>query len=209
MKFPHALNGVLKYYQAMILEIVALVAGLLTGVSYLAFENQSYGPIVGIVGIVLFAILSIVSLIFQLKGTKEASIEEHTFKIAFIIIIASIIVQVLSGIFSSNQIANKIFEIVNNILEIVVLAFVVMGIVKMANRLGHKEMSARGDKMLKLFLITSLVLVIINIVTGFFITEGVIYTIISVIELIGLIFNIVLHINYLYYLRDASEMLQK
>lgn len=224
MKFPNALAGVKKIFIAEILALISAFCTIMTIVfAYFlsktvtaAGEVTSEGAAVaGLGGVAIFGmamtVLVIISIIFSLIGTKKGSLDEPGFKMAFYLIIASLVISLAEGIvtsFVANAIVSNIFSIVGDVVKILITVYIIQAIINLAGKLGDDAMQKKGNTIFKIIIAVYALQIIAKIVTMITGTANETGLIISgVILIVAAVLDIVQYIFYLMYLSKAKKML--
>lgn len=175
--YPKAAGGLKLLFIAEILAIVAAVLALV--------------PLVG-------AILAIVAQVLILVGLYQAGGDDEGYKTAFIITIVNLVVSVVSvfagGVFAS------ILSIVSTILNLAVVYFVVNTTGNLAHSMGKDELSTRGEKVWKLYLICAVASIVITLLSF-------IPALAAALGILLAIFQIIAYILYLIFLNKAAQAL--
>ena len=166
MTYPNAHNGLKKLLTAEILSIVAgfllLVTGVFTAVSAaLAEKNavpETVQAVLGIVGLVLlvvFSAIGILTVVLKILGLKKASTDDPAFRTAFFAALISLALSVFEMTLNALSRASvaRIFTTAISILDIVIIIFVIQGIQNLAEQLENDKMVKAGQVLMILIAI--------------------------------------------------------
>ena len=158
MTYPNAHNGLKKLLTAEILSIVAgfllLVTGVFTAVSAALAEknavSETVQAVLGIVGLVLligFSAIGILTVVLKILGLKKASTDDPAFRTAFIAALISLALSVFEMTLNALSRASvaRIFTTAISILDIVIIIFVIQGIQNLAEQLENDKMVKAGQ----------------------------------------------------------------
>lgn len=216
MTFPNAKKGVKKIFTG---ELLMLIAGILTTASSIALlivnaqDNGANEVAVGAsaAGLVIFsiaaAVLTAIALVFGIVGVIQTSKDEPMFKGVIFVMLLSLAVVVVSAIFTENQVIAKLSDVITNISSTITTVLIVIGIGKMAEKLGDDVVFGKGQTLLKIIIWIALLNVIMKAIAAF--TP---YTAVMVIEIVMLIvtgiLEVVQYFLYLSFLSKSKKMLQ-
>lgn len=215
MKFPNAASGVNKIFIA---EILALAGAVLTFIgaimAVLALSSSEGGQIgmaagtgIGALGVMSIAgILMVVAFVLNLIGIINASKDEASFKTALYCLLIGIITSVLASVFSTNAIVANICTILSNVMNLIVTVMVIVGISKLANKLGNPAISARGSFLLKLIVAIYVLSLICSIIVAFLGGQAA-SIIAAILAVIATVLSILQYILYIGFLAKAKNML--
>lgn len=166
MTYPNAHNGLKKLLTAEILSIVAgfllLVTGVFTAVSAVLAEKnavpETVQAVLGIVGLVLligFSAIGILTVVLKILGLKKASTDDPAFRTAFFAALISLALSVFEMTLNALSRASvaRIFTTAISILDIVIIIFVIQGIQNLAEQLNNDKMVKAGQVLMILIAI--------------------------------------------------------
>ena len=211
MTFPYAHEGIKKIFTAQILALVgagcALLGSLISGVSVIGGSLAGVGG--GAVFLMGAAVLTILSLIFNLIGLNRASKDESSFKTAFICTLISLIVSVIFSIISSfnGGIWSSISTIITTALSIVITLYLFRGTDNLAARLGNSDVPAFGNPVLVLLITVNAVTIFVTLMSLFVSTYSFL-SFVGVVSTLASIASIVGYILYLIFLNKTIHMLE-
>ena len=221
MKYPNAFHGVKKIFTAQLLQLIGMVcllAAAVLGVTAVAaglVAGSEGGVIAAGAGTAVFAIagvvLPLIGYIMNLVGLSQAAKDEECFRIAFwcaIFILVITIVNTICTVFNWYSSMDNVSRTVGNVMEIIIIVYVVAGISNLAGQLGRPEMIDLGTRIMILIIVMNGLAIIadlIPLIFGFNETTG---SIASVMMIIAAICGIVEYIAYLVYLGRAKSMLE-
>ena len=215
MTFPNAQKGVKTIFTG---EMLMLIAAILTTVSSVAMvivgaqDNGANEVAIGAsaAGLVIFSIVSAVlmaiALVFSIVGVFQSSKDEPMFKGVIFVMLLSLAVVVVSAIFTENQVVAKLSDVITSISNTITTVLIVIGIGKMAEKLGDDVVFGKGQTLLKIIIWIALLTVIMRAVAAF--TPNTAVMVIEVVMLIitGLL-EVVQYFLYLSFLSKAKNML--
>lgn len=215
MTFPNAQKGVKKIFTG---EMLMLIAAILTTVSSVAMvivgaqDNGANEVAIGAsaAGLVIFSIVSavlmVIALVFSIVGVFQSSKDEPMFKGVIFVMLLSLAVVVVSAIFTENQVVAKLSDVITSISNTITTVLIVIGIGKMAEKLGDDVVFGKGQTLLKIIIWIALLTVIMRAVAAF--TPNTAVMVIEVVMLIitGLL-EVVQYFLYLSFLGKAKNML--
>lgn len=215
MTFPNAQKGVKTIFTG---EMLMLIAAILTTVSSVAMvivgaqDNGANEVAIGAsaAGLVIFSIVSavlmVIALVFSIVGVFQSSKDEPMFKGVIFVMLLSLAVVVVSAIFTENQVVAKLSDVITSISNTITTVLIVIGIGKMAEKLGDDVVFGKGQTLLKIIIWIALLTVIMRAVAAF--TPNTAVMVIEVVMLIitGLL-EVVQYFLYLSFLSKAKNML--
>ena len=216
MTFPNAKKGVNKIFTG---EILMLIAAILTTVSSVALvivgaqDNGANEVALGAsaAGLVIFSVVSAVlmaiALVFSIIGVFQSSKDEPMFKGVIFVMLLSQAVVVVSAIFTESQLVIKLSDVITSISSTITTVLIVIGIGKMAEKLGDDVVFTKGQTLLKIIIWIALLTIILRAIAAF--TPNTAVLVIEVIMLIitGLL-EVIQYFLYLSFLSKSKKMLQ-
>ena len=216
MTFPNAKKGVNKIFTG---EILMLIAAILTTVSSVALvivgaqDNGANEVALGAsaAGLVIFSVVSAVlmaiALVFSIIGVFQSSKDEPMFKGVIFVMLLSLAVVVVSAIFTESQLVIKLSDVITSISSTITTVLIVIGIGKMAEKLGDDVVFTKGQTLLKIIIWIALLTIILRAIAAF--TPNTAVLVIEVIMLIitGLL-EVIQYFLYLSFLSKSKKMLQ-
>lgn len=214
MTFPNALEGVKKIYKAEILDLIATILMLVSGLAILlGLISKSSAGLISVLGgsvvILVAAVISLIALIRCILGVKKAIPDEQNFQFAFYALIGGIIASVIIGIFSSNATISDIGESINSACSFLTQYYIVTALIALAQRLNDGEMQAKATSVRKALMCVWIINIVLK-VAGIFTQKSEALAIVSaVIGLVAIVFAIVAYVMYLKLLKNSAVMLEK
>ncbi len=215
MKFGNAHQGVKRIFTAEILGLLASICLTLTlgfvALGVVTVDTKSTGAaIASFGGMAIFGlgavVLAIISFIIEIIGVSNASKDEGSFKIALYLIIASIVVTVVSGIFSKNETVSGICTVLGDVIRLAITIMIIEGIRHLAAILNDSDMENRGTNLFKVIIVIYALIILARIISLIFSGTG--SKVLSGILVFGAgILSIIQYILYLIYLSKARKML--
>ena len=214
--FTNAYEGVKKIYKAEILALIAsvllLIGSIISATGIRAGEATSSGEGLLIGGgllVIVAAVLMIIAEIMNIIGVNRASKDESAFKNALIALLFGIAANILVSAFSNNPTVSSIGKTLANVTEILASYYICTGIINLADRLGDKDVSARGQKIRSVLMGIWVASAVLNVLSTLFGTDETMQTVIGVTAIIGGIISIVAYFLYIGLLGRAKNMLAK
>lgn len=211
MKFPNAYKGVGRLFLSEIFSIIAIICVIFgTVIPVAAVINnpetvELSGSLVGGGLIVIVAwVMLLISFILQIMGISAASQDEPTFKSAMIAVIVAIVVSLVAGFFSKNELISSLLDVVKRGLELCITWYCIEGIKSLAEKCANNDMVERGDTILKLYFGALIISVALNVVTSFMTLNVLLEFVITIAAAILLV---VAYLLYVIYLSQAKKML--
>ena len=216
MTYPNAAGGVKKIYISQILQIIAAILSIIIAIIGVgSVAAASTGTDVGIgaaagglIGMgaftVIVAILGLIAFIIELVGVVAAGKDEPAFKTALyctlIALIVGFIASFIPGVFGS------IVTLIGNAFNIMATIFIVRGIQNLSRNLGEEDLVAKGDTLIKLFVCSFGLGLILNFIKGLLgaNTTSVLAVILSI---VGIVLEIVAFFMFMSYLKKAKNLL--
>lgn len=211
MKFPNAYKGVGRLFLSEIFSIIAAICVFFGEVIPLAdiIDNpetvELSGSLIGGGIIVMVAlVMALISFILMIMGISAASQDEPTFKSAMIAVIVAIVVSLVAGFFSKNELISSLLDIFKRGLELCIVWYCIEGIKSLAEKCANNDMVERGDTILKLYFGALIISVALNVVTSFTNFNALLELVIAI---AAAILAVVAYLLYLIYLSQAKKML--
>ena len=216
MRFPNAAKGVSRIFLAEILALIAsVVMFIATFMGILTFAANETGAANGVIGagigmlgfLTAAGFLGIISFILNIVGIVNASKDEESFRSALMCTVVGIIVSVIGSIFSANVFVYDICGIISRLMSLIVTVLVILGIIRLADRLHNAAVSANGRMQLKLIVAIYCVSIIASIVVAFLGGQAA-STVAGIVAIVSAVLSIVQYILYLIFLSKAKKMLE-
>lgn len=221
MKFPNAYQGVKKIFTAEILSLIGSACMIIFAIfgivavigASAAFEEVTIaGGLGAMVFVLAGGVLSLIGLIFLLIGTKRASADEPLFGQAFMFVLCSLILTVVSTIISmiwTVGIWDNLSTTIANIFSLIATIYIINGIQKLANQLNRPDMVAKGNTYMTLMIIFYIVQIIVRVIPVFFGVNAATSTVVGILSLAAEILALIVFILYLILLGKAKKMLRE
>ncbi len=212
MKLTNAYEGVKKIFTAEILALIASICSTLMIVfGFFVIKSKSgAGLAVSGGGLLVFAlaagVLAIIAFIIMIIGVNKASKDEPSFKTAFFLIIAGIVLSFIGGFFSNNNTFQTIVTIVSDVVNLFITIFVIQGCINLANKVGNVDVQNKGATLYMLIIVSYALVVIAKILSMIFTNTGVTVAA-AIIAIISGIISIVQYFLYLSFLSKTKAML--
>ena len=214
-KFKNAAKGVKRIHTA---EILGLIGAILTVIGAIAAVITLASMVVDSAEGTVFAggaaaifmigagILMIIAFIMNLVGVSNASKDEGSFKTALIFIILGIVGACVSSIFSANATVSTIGMMITSVSNLLVTVFIIMGIIKIADKLNNDSVSNKGANILKMIIVVNVLDIIANLIV--LIMGGQTASVVAgIIAIVAGVLNVVQYFMFLSYLSKANKML--
>lgn len=217
MQFPSAHKGVKKLFIA---ELIAIAAGLLVLVAavlgVVGIKNEGVLVAAGSITIVsTFAL--IVVLILQLVGLFQGGKDSLQIKYAFFIslggLVLSIVLAILRLLPANNGLAIAIGVIgpLVDIATVLALAYTLLGIAELAEKLNDEPMARRGKTLAFVVVILFAISVVLNLFSSFFVNNAPSWAVIliAIFGIVAAVVELVAYILTVVYYGRATKMLKK
>ncbi len=217
MQFPSAHKGVKKLFIA---ELIAIAAGILTLVAavlaVVGIKNEGVLVAAGSITVVsTFAL--IVVLILQLVGLFQGGKDSLQIKYAFFIslggLVLSIVLAVLRLLPANNGLAIAIGVIgpLVDIATVLALAYTLLGIAELAEKLNDEPMARRGKTLAFVVVILFAISVVLNLFSSFFVNNAPSWAVIliAIFGIVTAVVELVAYILTVVYYGRATKMLKK
>ena len=217
MKYPHAYSGVKKIFISAIFEVVASLISIVAAVFLVIPDAKDTNSPLFIAATALASIsgaLLIVSFILQLIGLFQGKKDEGCFAGALWIILVAIFATVGSVGFSLvnaewaryTSIALDGFA---SACSTIVIAYILMGIAAVANRLGEKSFAASGIVLRNILLVLLFASIVMHLVSNIIRPNPAITSIMGFVTVSAAVVELVAYVWYLIYLGRAPKKLSK
>ena len=146
LKYPYSYKGVTNIFISEVLEIIlSVVTTVLLFLMTDLFDDSSTGfPFAP----VLISVLGIMIVVIYLIGLVQARKEEKEFRLALIMTIIIIVLELIAEIFLfSNPKVGEWVDFACEILQLIAFESVVTGIVTLAKHIGDEKIVSMGKKM--------------------------------------------------------------
>ncbi|MBR5336885.1 MAG: hypothetical protein IK152_02760 [Lachnospiraceae bacterium] len=229
MNLQNAAEGVAKLYKAAIIELItalcttiAVIMGVLTAAATAGIVAQGIqqgnadninaaGVIAGGAGTLIFtlgaAVLGIICLVLQIKGTSLAKQDEANtkyFSSAYICILVSLICTVLGAVLSGLiPVLAKILTSVGGVFEIFIAWYILKGVWSIAEQIGDNDLAARAQSASTVVAIVIAISLIFKWIPQFF-ANGIGQAIGVVLAIVAFVLSIAQIIMYLSVLKRAK-----
>ena len=217
MQYPSAHKGVKKLFIA---ELIAIAAGILTLVAavlaVVGIKNEGVLVAAGSITVVsTFAL--IVVLILQLVGLFQGGKDSLQIKYAFFIslggLVLSIVLAVLRLLPANNGLAIAIGVIgpLVDIATVLALAYTLLGIAELAEKLNDEPMARRGKTLAFVVVILFAISVVLNLFSSFFVNNAPSWAVIliAIFGIVTAVVELVAYILTVVYYGRATKMLKK
>lgn len=217
MQFPSAHKGVKKLFIA---ELIAIAAGILTLVAavlaVVGIKNEGVLVAAGSITVVsTFAL--IVVLILQLVGLFQGGKDSLQIKYAFFIslggLVLSIVLAVLRLLPANNGLAIAIGVMgpLVDIATVLALAYTLLGIAELAEKLNDEPMAKRGKTLAFVVVILFAISVVLNLFSSFFVNNAPSWAVIliAIFGIVTAVVELVAYILTVVYYGRATKMLKK
>ena len=213
MKYPNAHAGVKKLFTAEVLSLIGVIALLIAAFAALftvgAAEAEAVGVGLASLGVAAVfglagGVLAIIALILQIVGLNAGGKDEPQFKTALSFAVAGIVVQALAS-FVPAEIVQKFADTFVPLAQVLLIYYVIAAIRSLAEKLDDSELVRKARSVIIVVFVTFGVQILAKVFSKFVLTGKVA----GVIEIVGLVLEIVQFIVYLSYLSKAKKMLER
>ena len=212
MTFPNAHEGVKKIRTAELLYLIIAIGGFITAIMItVATASKDKSKMTGGLAVLATAlgIIAIVAFIINLIGLSKASKDDRGFKDALIFTLVGIILGALSSVFSKDPTITGVIDVVSNLINVLVMVFVVRGIMNLATKLGRNDMIDKGNGILKKVVVVHVIGLVINLIGTLLQRTDTVMTIAAVLLLVAGVIDVIVYFAYLKYLGKAVVMLEQ
>ena len=231
MTYPNAARGVKKLCVAEILNMIAVVLGVLTAATVIVFGavtvainemgNTELGGLLNTTGTLTAVfggatfVLAAIAMILQIVGLVQARKDEASFRMALIFTIvglgAALLIQVLDIALPLWKTAiDQIGSVIDNACNILIVVFVVQGVSNLAEEIGDETLVRRGELIRSLVIFMLTMSIIANLIgTTFVFVGGTVVTFANVPSIVASILSVVYYIIYIVFLSRAKNVLAK
>ena len=215
MQFPNAYKGVKKIYLAELLMLAVAVLGIAIVVILVASGMAADGnidrlnlteeqaAIVAGLGLTV-SLLMIIGFILMLVGVINAKKDDSNFRIALYAILLGILFAVINALLSKQYpVIERWLSLATSICSLFSTYFILSGIGSLAERMGDAPVKALADKARNVLCFTFSASYILKLIQGFLNNS----TFSQIINLVGLVLEIVSYIYFLIVLAKGRKML--
>ena len=204
LNYPNAAQGVKKLYVAEILSLIGSIilgAGIVFGIDGL-FNDVAWMALLSVALIGAAGVLLLISFINNLVGLSKASKDDQGYKVAFWMMIISMILSIIfcsiSGVaktmVSMNILANFCLNM-STVLELLSILLAIRTTEKLLVLKGDAILAATGEVSLFLMIAPFVVTVLLRIITFF--TPAIIDTILNVVATVVQVFGYLMYLSFL------------
>lgn len=204
LNYPNAAQGVKKLYVAEILSLIGSIilgAGIVFGIDGL-FNDVAWMALLSVALIGAAGVLLLISSINNLVGLSKASKDDQGYKVAFWMMIISMILSIIfcsiSGVaktmVSMNILANFCLNM-STVLELLSILLAIRTTEKLLVLKGDAILAATGEVSLFLMIAPFVVTVLLRIITFF--TPAIIDTILSIVATVVQVFGYLMYLSFL------------
>lgn len=213
MKFPNAYVGVKKLFTAEILSLIGVVALLIAAFASIVTAGAAEAEAVGVglaslgvaaVFVLAGGVLAIIAFILEIVGLNAGGKDEPQFKTALSFAVAGVVVQALAS-FVPAEIVQKFADTFVPVAQVLLIYYVVVAIRSLAEKLDDSELARKAKSVIIIVYVTFGVQILAKVFSKFVLTGKVAI----IIEIVGLVLEIVQFIVYLSYLSKAKKMLER
>lgn len=212
MKFQNAEKGIKKIFTAEILGLISSIGFIVMAVlGYLAIGNQADSLYIAtaICGVAT-GILMLIGYILNIVGIVNASKDEESFKTSLYIAIFGIVFSFVSGFlgnaFADNAYLSRILGAIPDVVNLLIMIYIVMGIRNISKLLGNPVMEGKGQNIMRIVFIMAMIIFAARSLSEL-VNTNVSETIAVAMVVFAGILNIVTYVLYLSYLAKAKKML--
>ena len=222
MRFPSAYKGTRLILIGIVLELIGtFLALVVNALAYIpgaleAPEGElSWYGLLAIVVLGFVGVLAIAALVVQLFGLRIGGNDTSYYGIAFWIVIISIVLTIVIGIFQNSLIENHpivyaIFEVMGDISDALVKVYILVGIAHLAEKLFKYRMMSAGK------VLSAIIAGLTLVSTAFTVIEKVVkqpneilQNIINTFGTVAVVVNFTISVMAFIYLIFAVKMLKK
>ena len=155
-------------------------------------------------------LVTIVAYIINLVGLNQAGKDEPFFKTAFTISVITILASVASSVLTAMgfESAQSIAELVGELLQIMIIVYVIYGVMSLAGKLKDKKLEQRGKRLLMLIVVLLFSSILIRLM-GDMASEKAGAVVVGAIGIVSAIIIFVSFVMYLMLLGRAVKILER
>ncbi len=215
MKFPNAKKGISKIFTAEILNLIAVVAGVITIILVFALAGASdskndAGVAASGISLVLTSIVTgvsaVIAVILMIIGTIQSARDEVSFKAIIYLTIFNVIVLVIASIFSQNTFLGSLSSVISNAVSFVCSLLVILGIGNLAAQCHDEKVILKCGSQFRIILWIGIVALLTRFF-AIFIESMAAKALVIVLLALSLILSVVQYFMYLSLLSSAKKML--
>lgn len=215
MKFPNAKKGISKIFTAEILNLIAVVAGVITIILVFALAGASdskndAGIAASGISLVLTSIVTgvsaVIAVILMIIGTIQSARDEVSFKAIIYLTIFNVIVLVIASIFSQNTFLGSLSSVISNAVSFVCSLLVILGIGNLAAQCHDEKVILKCGSQFRIILWIGIVALLTRFF-AIFIESMAAKALVIVLLALSLILSVVQYFMYLSLLSSAKKML--
>lgn len=215
MKFPNAKKGISKIFTAEILNLIAVVAGVITIILVFALAGASdskndAGVAASGISLVLTSIVTgvsaVIAVILMIVGTIQSARDEVSFKAIIYLTIFNVIVLVIASIFSQNTFLGSLSSVISNAVSFVCSLLVILGIGNLAAQCHDEKVILKCGSQFRIILWIGIVALLTRFF-AIFIESMAAKALVIVLLALSLILSVVQYFMYLSLLSSAKKML--
>ena len=227
MTYPNAAKGVKKIYKGekygLVASILVIILGILVIALYVAGDGDpaanansttaTIGVAVIVISIVIAALI-IVEAILTFLGLKDAAKDDETFKTAYYLSIASLVISIIASLVSNvssteGSLLSSFATSFSSVVSAVLVLYVIQGITTLSGKLNNTEMADNGKSVFTIVAVAKIGSAAINLIVHMVEAGETVTTVLGIAELAMGILSIVGYFAYLKYLKKATAMLEQ
>ncbi len=212
--FPSTHKALKKLLIAEILMIFAAFVGVSVTVLSALPEVIAIYPVLIVATVLgLISVLAMLAaFILHMLGLQQAGKEDGYFRIAFWIIIFSILLSIAAAIVKAVAPGlGLVYTLLNSVADIclaVVIVYVITGISNVASQLGHHAFAFKGKVLVYVILGLYLFAAVLALLSQFFGGIPELLVIFAIASIAASVFELVVYIIYLIYLAQATVVIK-
>ncbi len=212
--FKNARDGIGKIYIselmmliASVITLIGTVVGMTTVQTSTTEASETDLAVLGVF-VLVFAIVALIAFILNIVGLAKARKDEENFNKAFMLTFVGLAASIISSFFSNNKNLSDSFNVVIDLIWLLVTIFIIIGVVSLAKQTNHSAVAQKGENLLKVIIgveILALVIKAVGVICAIAKTGQTVTVILSMIA--GAV-TVVYHIIYITLLGNAKKMLE-
>lgn len=212
--FKNARDGIGKIYIselmmliASVITLIGTVVGMATVQTSTTEASETDLAVLGVF-VLVFAIVALIAFILNIVGLAKARKDEENFNKAFMLTFVGLAASIVSSFFSNNKNLSDSFNVVIDLIWLLVTIFIIIGVVSLAKQTNHSAVAQKGENLLKVIIgveILALVIKAVGVICAIAKTGQTVTVILSMIA--GAV-TVVYHIIYITLLGNAKKMLE-
>lgn len=149
--FKNARDGIGKIYIselmmliASVITLIGTVVGMTTVQTSTTEASETDLAVLGVF-VLVFAIVALIAFILNIVGLAKARKDEENFNKAFMLTFVGLAASIISSFFSNNKNLSDSFNVVIDLIWLLVTIFIIIGVVSLAKQTNHSAVAQKGE----------------------------------------------------------------